>query len=84
MGNRSVTLRDDCDCSLVVCPLVVGLLLLEERLLLLLFSLLLDCGDVKLLGELLLLLLLVVLVGGRWATAVRMEVLAKRRASNRT
>lgn len=89
MGRRSVTLREDCcccsDCSLaVVNPLlvVVVLPLLEEDklLLLLLFSLLLACCCWSVV------VVVVVEVGvvGRWATAVSIEVLAKRRASSRT
>lgn len=93
MGSRSVTLRDDCccccsDCSLVVVNplLVVVLLLLQEDklLLLLLFSLLLGCGDVRLLGCCCCCWMVPVVVVGRWATAVSMEVLARRRARSRT
>ena len=76
MGSRSVTLREEADCSLAVWPL---LQLLDEMLLLLLFSLLLFCGDVSLL-----LAVCCCTSGGRWATAVRIEVLAKSLASSRT
>ena len=76
MGSRSVTLREDCcDFSLVG---VNPLLLLEDKLLLLLlFSLLLGCCGKLLAG-------CSCWSAGRWATAVSIEVLAKRRASRRT